>query len=150
MRKALNLIWHRNLLAAAALAIVVTPQFLRADPGTRQCPMQNATMQGTYVATGTGTLTTVMGNVPITVVSLVVYNGDGSGQAISGTTVVNGASSVSGTAPATFTVNLDCTGQKTIGTTHFNFIITPDGNTIHWIVTDNGVTMSGTGVRQGR
>lgn len=148
MRKALNLIWNPKLLAAAALAVAAA-QHARADADVRQCPLQNATMEGTYVATGTGTLTTPTGNVPITVVSLVVYNADGTGQSISGTTVVNGVSHTSGTAPATFTVNRDCTGQKTIGATHFNFVITPDGNTINWIVTDSGVTMSGTGVRQG-
>jgi hypothetical protein len=44
-------------------------------------------------------------------------------------------------------VNRDCTGSKTIGTSHFNFVITPDGSTITWIVTDAGVTLSGTGIR---
>jgi hypothetical protein len=49
-------------------------------------------------------------------------------------------------------VNPDCTGSKTIGSgasaTHFDFIITPDGSTITWIETDNGVTLSGTAIRQ--
>jgi len=49
--------------------------------------------------------------------------------------------------PATFTVNPDCTGSKTIGATTYNFVITPDGSKITWIVTSNGVTMTGTGVR---
>jgi hypothetical protein len=49
--------------------------------------------------------------------------------------------------PLPFTVNPDCTGSKTIGGTNFDFVITPDGSKITWIVTNSGFTMAGTGVR---
>lgn len=147
MRQAVNLIWNGNLFAAAVLAIVVAPQFARADSDVKQCPMQNATMQGTYVTSGTGT---IPGVGAITTVGLVVYNGDGTGLLISSTTSVNGMSSTSSNVPATFTVNRDCTGQKTIGKNNFNFVITPDGGTIYWIITNAGITISGTGVRHGK
>jgi hypothetical protein len=130
-------------LTLAAIAAVVAPQALKADPPP-PCFMGNAIMEGTYVANGTGT---VIGVGPITVVTLVIYNGDGTGTAVFSTRSVNGAASTAANIPASFTVNRDCTGSKTIGTSHFNFVIKPDGSAITWIVTDAGVTLSGTGIR---
>jgi hypothetical protein len=101
-------------------------------------------MTGTYVVSGTGTVT---GAGPIAVVGEVIYNGDGTGTVVTITQSVNGASSMATGVPATFTVNRDCTGTKTIGNNRYNFVITPDGSTITWIVTDPGVTLMGTGVR---
>jgi hypothetical protein len=142
----LKSLMNRNLLALAALTAVVAPQALKASDA--ECPLQNATMNGTYVASGTGA---IAGVGPLTTLGLIVYNGDGTGVLVSGTNTVNGASSASGNIPITFTVNRDCTGSKTIGTgpsaTQMNFVITPDGSTITWIVTNTGVTMVGTGVR---
>jgi hypothetical protein len=133
----------RKLLAAAALAAALTPQALRAQ-GPPSCIPENRVMNGAYVVSGSGSVTGVG---PIASVGLVIYNGDGTGTLIFNTTTVNGESSTASKVPATFTVNSDCTGSKTIGTTHFNFVITPDGSTITWIVTDSGVTMTGTGIR---
>jgi hypothetical protein len=140
--KLFNLISNRSLLASAALALGAIPQIAKGADG--QCQLQNAVMNGTYVTSGSGT---IPGVGPITTVGLVVYNGDGTGMAISSTASVNGMSSTSSNVPATFTVNRDCTGSKTIGKSDFNFVITPDGSTIYWIVTDAGITLSGTGVR---
>lgn len=129
-------------LAIAAVTLAFRPLMKAQEPA--QCSMGNAIMQGTYVASGTGTITGVG---PITTVGLIIYNGDGSGTAVFSTTTVNGASSAKSNVPISFTVNSDCTGSKVLGTTHMNFVITPDGTTITWIITDNGVTMMGTGVR---
>jgi len=84
---------------------------------------------------------------PIAAVSLVIYSGDGTGMLVSGTRIVAGQAVTLSNVPATFTVNSDCTGSKTIGATTYNFVITPDGSKITWIVTSAGVTMMGTGVR---
>lgn len=132
-------------LAFAAIA-ALAPQALNAQ-ARPQCIMGNAVMNGTYVASGTGT---VIGVGPITVVGLLIYNGDGTGMAAFVTQSVNGASSTATNVPVSFKVNPDCTGSKTVGTTNYNFIITPDGSTITWIVTSPGVTMMGTGIRQKR
>jgi hypothetical protein len=132
----------RKLLALPALAAALLPAVKAQERPT--CPLGNITMSGTYVTSGTGT---VAGVGPITTVGMIVYNGDGTGATVFSTTTVNGASSTSSGVSATFTVNTDCTGSKTIGTTHFNFVITPDGGTITWIVTDKGVNAMGTGVR---
>ena len=141
MTRLLRSFSSRNLLALGALTIALAPQTLEA-----QC--SNATMKGTYVASGTGMVGTGPAFSPIAAVSLVTYNGDGTGVQVFGTRTVAGQASTSSNVPATFTVNPDCTGSKTIGTTNFNFVITPDGSKITWIVTDSGVTLMGTGVRR--
>ena len=133
----------RISLAVAALAAAFTPQALQAQ-GPPSCLSQNGVMIGTYITSGSGSVTGVG---PLASVGLIVYNGDGTGIAVFSTTTVNGASATSTKVPATFIVNPDCTGSKTIGTNHFNFVITPDGNTITWIVTDAGVTLMGTATR---
>ena len=136
-----------GLFALAAAAAICTPQAVMAQ-GAQLCSLGNAVMNGTYVASGTGT---VMGVGPITAIALVVYNGDGTAVSLSGTTTVNGTASSTGATQGSYTVNPDCTGTKVFGTgasaVHYNFVVSPDGSTITWIVTDNGVTMTGTGVR---
>jgi hypothetical protein len=131
-----------NLLALGALTLTFVPQVSRA-----QAHCSNATMKGTYIASGTGSVGSGPTFSPIASVSLLIYNGDGTGMSVFGTKTVAGQSSTSSNVPATFTVNPDCTGSKTIGTTNFNFVITPDGSRITWTVTSPGVTLMGTGVR---
>jgi hypothetical protein len=101
-------------------------------------------MNGTYVVSGSGT---VIGTGPLNSLGLWVYNGDGTATNVFSTSSMNGVSSTSSGVTATYTVNSDCTGSKTVGANHFNFVITPDGNTITWIRTDHGLNVSGTGVR---
>jgi hypothetical protein len=105
-------------------------------------------MKGTYVSAGTGTVGTADPFSPMATVGLVIYNGDGTGVLVYSTKTVAGVSSTStNNVLATFTVNPDCTGSKTIGATNLHFVITPDGSKITWIVTNPGVTLMGTGVR---
>jgi hypothetical protein len=122
-----------------------------ATAADAQCSGQNAVMQGLYVMSGSGSITGVG---PLASTGLVQYNGDGTGVLISATNSINGAVSTVSGIPGTYTVNRDCTGTKTFGSgnsaQHFNFVISPDGNTITWISTDNSVTMIGTAVRQRR
>lgn len=132
----------RNSLVFGALTLALVPWVSMAQEPA--CAQGNLIMNGTYVVSGTGT---VSGVGPLTTVGLIVYNGDGTGATVFSTMTVNGVSSTSSGVPATFTVNRDCTGSKIIGTTHFNFVITPDGDTITWIVTSSGVNAMGTGVR---
>ena len=134
--------FFRNLLALGVLTIAFAPEGLRAQG---QC--SNAIMKGTYVATGTGMVASGNTFAPIAMVALIVFNGDGTGVLLSETKSAAGQSSMASNVPATFTVNPDCTGSKTIGGTNFDFVITPDGSKITWIVTNSGFTMAGTGVR---
>lgn len=139
-----------KLVAAAALAMATAPQLARAD-SARQCPLQNAVLQGTYVVDGSGS---IAGVGPLASVGLAVYNGDGTGTLTTTTQNVDGSTSTLSNLLITFTVNRDCTGSKVVGTgpaaIHMNFVINPDGSKLTWIVTDPGVTMTGTGVRQDR
>lgn len=133
-----------GLLTLAGLAIALAPQALKADPPQLQC--SNATMNGIYVMSGSGS---IVGLGPIASVGFVTYDGHGDGVSTT-TTSVNGVASQS-TTTGSFTVNGDCSGTKTFGSgpaaTHFNFVITPDGAQITWIVTNAGVVMTGTAVR---
>ncbi len=61
----------KSLLVIGALTIALTPQALRA-----QCPAQNATMNGTYVTSGTGS---IPGVGPIATIGVVTYDGQGGG-----------------------------------------------------------------------
>ena len=131
-----------------SLALAALAWGLASHPAMAQeqwaCSQGNAVMNGVYAVSGGGAITGVG---PIASVALIIYNGDGTGTLIFGTTTVNGTSTTSDHVPITFTVNSNCTGSKILGKTHMNFVITPDGSTINWIVTDSGATFSGTGVR---
>ena len=97
MARLLGLFSHRTLLTLGALIIALAPWASRAEG---QCT--NATMKGTYVASGTGTAGSAAPFSPIATVSLVIYNGDGTGVVVSSTKTVAGVSSTSSNVPAYF------------------------------------------------
>lgn len=137
-----------SLIAAATLAASLTPAAFAADG---LCAAQNLIMKGTYVISASGT---ILGLGPVTAVGQFTYHGDGTGTSGTSTLSVNGASSTSSGASAVYTVNPDCSGTKTVGTgptaQHYNFVITPDGQTITFIVTDVNVAVVGTAQRLSR
>ena len=141
MKKYSSLFSNAGLFAMAVLAGGLTPA---ARAQSALCPARDIVMQGTYIMSGSGAITGVG---PIASVGQVIYNGDGTGVIVSVTTTINGNVVTGGGTTGTFTVNPDCTGSKTFGSgataQHFNFVITPDGGKITWIVSDTGVTMSG-------
>ena len=61
--------------ALAALALTTAPQALKAAP---LCPLGNATLHGTYVVSGGGTIVNVG---PVTSVGEVTYDGKGNSNA---------------------------------------------------------------------
>ena len=133
----------RFAMLGAILTVSLTGSALRAQ--APQC--SNDTMRGVYMMSGGGT---VVGLGPVAIVGIVTYDGQGGGQATA-TQSANGTIYRQVPSTGVFTVNADCTGSKTFGTgataTHFDFVITPDGKTITWIVTDSGRIMTGTAVR---
>ena len=88
--KLLGSLSRRNLLVLGTLTLALAPASM-AQP---KCG--NHTMNGTYVASGTGT---VIGVGPIASVAVLVYNGDGTGASLSGTKSVNGVVSTSSNVP---------------------------------------------------
>ena len=126
-------------VALAAMSFALGPQSLWAAP---LCPFGNATLHGTYSVSGGGT---VVGLGPVTSVGEVTYDGKGNSNAVY-TASLNGKI-VPVIVAGTYTVNPDCTATAVEASSHFNFVITPDGNTVWWMATDTGTVLSGMIIR---
>ena len=129
--------------ALVAITFAAAPQALKAIDTDALCPLQNATLLGTYMVNGTGT---VVGVGPVSSVGTVTY--DGKGNSVNTFTVsVNGTIS-RGVVTGPYTVNRNCTGtlDQSDGT-HYDQVVAPDGSTVFWIETDTGTIVSGTEVR---
>jgi hypothetical protein len=136
----------KKLLLSCALAVVsfaVAPLSLMAEA---QCRLQNATLHGTYVVYGTGTIVGVGGG-PLAAAGEVTF--DGKGNSVATYTVsVNGTIHKGVTVTGTYTVNLDCTATHAESDgSHYDYVVAPDGNTVMWVETDAGTAVSGTEVR---
>lgn len=130
--------------ALAAMMFTMAPQSLRASAPL--CPLLNGTYHGTYLISGTGTIVGVT-TLPVAAVGEVTF--DGQGKSVATYTVsVNGSVFRGVTVTGTYTVNPDCTGthEESDGS-HYDFVVSPDGNTASWIRTDAGTVLSGTEVR---
>ena len=127
----------------AVMTFAAAPHTLKASDAL--CPLGNATLRGTYMLRGEGT---IVGVGPVTVVGWLTYDGKGNVVNASMTASVNGVIStfpISGP----YTVSSDCAGSVTSGG-HYNFVVSPDGNRVNWIQTDPGTVVSGTEVRLGQ
>ena len=105
------------------------------------CTRGNATLRGTYMSIGGGT---AVGVGPVTFVGEITYDGKGnSTNPFTGS--FNGAI-FKGQLAATYTVNSDCTGSLTAsdGSSHYEFVVSPDGSKVNFIETDKGFVVSGT------
>jgi hypothetical protein len=135
----------KNLLVACALLVMtsaVAPKALKAAGA--QCPLGNGTKHGTYVVHGTGT---IVGLGPLAAVGEITYDGQGHSIATY-TASVNGTIHKGVTVTGTYTVNPDCTGSHAESDgSHYDFVVSPDGNTATWISTDAGTVVTGTEVR---
>ncbi len=130
-------------LSGTILALLLTTSAVRAQGPPPQC--SQATLNGTYVNSGAGT----EGGVSVVMVGKVTYDGHGDGQSTF-TTSVAGVISRPVAVPGVYTVNPDCTGSKTFGgATDYDFVVTPDGREIYWIVTNanSGSLFTGRAVR---
>lgn len=132
----------RLVTLGAILALFVTASTVRgAEPVCSQ-----ATLSGTYVTSGAGTVPGgTTGTLAYVSVGKVTYDGRGGGVS-SGTQSAGGTISRS-KRTATYTVNADCTGSKNFEGTTFDFVVTADGREIFFIVTNAGVVLSGRAVR---
>src|ERR1700675_1354900 len=132
---------NRNLLALVAFITALAPQVLKAQEA--RCPLETATFHGTYVVSGGGTR---VGVGPVVALGEIASDGKGN-------TMATYTASVNGTihdvaVSGTYTVNGDCTGTSAESDgSHYNLVVTPDGNTVYWIRIDAGFVTSGTEVR---
>jgi hypothetical protein len=134
-----------KFVAACVIATVMcamAPRALKAADPDGLCPRQNATLLGTYMSHGTGT---VVGVGPVSAVGTITY--DGQGNLTNPFTIsVNGAVSRM-TQTGSYTVNRDCTGTVVQGGAHYDFVVAPDASTVFWMETDAGTIVTGTAVR---
>src|ERR1700674_5630583 len=111
---------NRSLLALTALSVALAPQALSAAEA--QCPLQNATLRGTYMVHGTGT---IIGVGPVSAVGVITY--DGRGNSVNTFTVsVNGAILRAVTVTGPYNVNSDCTGTLAQSDgSNYDFVVAP-------------------------
>jgi len=111
------------------------------------CPLQAATLNGSYVLRSTGF---AVGS-PFAAVGVSTYDGQGN-FTLTGTGSFNGTIMRGLSGSGTYTVNRDCTGSQVFGAgpgaSHFDFVISPSGKEITYIQTDNGAVITATAVRQ--
>ena len=126
----------------AILGVLLTTPGLRAQGPSPSCSL--ATLNGTYMNSGTGT----MGGFSVAMGGKVTYDGQGNGQATV-TQSVGGVISRNVSVSGVYTVNPDCTGSETFGTTNYDFVAAPNGVEISWIVTNSydGALFIGRAVR---
>ena len=160
MRKSITWAAPAAVISVAALAALgldrhasVIPraqaQGLNApEPDDALCPRGNATLHGTYVATGGGT---VVGLGPVAFVGRLTYHGNGhitkiSTQSIAGVIYENLREK------PTYTVHSDCTGTHTSedGSQHYNFVVSPNGRKLEFVETDPTTAITGTITRIAR
>lgn len=141
-----------SVISVAALTILglnrhvsIVPQvhaqsLKQADSGAL-CPRGTATLSGTYMSMGGGT---VAGVGPVTFVGEITY--DGAGNATNPFTGSFNGAIFKGTLTATYTVNSDCTGSfnASDGSSHYDFVVSPNGQKVNFIETDAGSVVSGT------
>jgi hypothetical protein len=132
---------HLAGYALAAITLALVPQILWASDA--QCSKLNATLHGTYIVSGGGT---IIGVGPVT--ALGQHTWDGQGSTVANNTISANGNVFLATVTGTFTINADCTGSLAESDgSHYNLVVSPDGNTLSWIETDAGTVLSGTEVR---
>jgi len=129
--------------ALSAVTFAVAPRALKAADADALCPLGNATLRGTYTLRGEGT---IVGIGPMTAVGWLTYDGKGNVVNSFMSASVNGVISTF-TISGPYTVNSDCAGSTDLSGSHYNFVVSPDGNRVNWIQTDPGTVVSGTIVR---
>ena len=144
----------RNLLF---LTIALVPAALWAEP--KECTAQNATLNGAYVVSATGTAGSPVWapfTGPVAFMGRYIFDGQGGFQSPPPTTIVAANPPLSavppGTITGTFTVNRDCTGSLTLNFApspngHYNLVASPDGRQITMIATDKGDVIIATATR---
>lgn len=144
-----------SVILLAALAVLALNRHVRVVPQVHAaslkqadsdalCPRGDATLSGTYMSIGGGT---VAGVGPVTFTGEITY--DGKGNSVNPFTASFNGSIFKGHLTATYMVNSDCSGSLAAldGSSHYDFVVSPDGRKVNFIETDTGSVVSGTIVR---
>lgn len=117
---------------------------LKAADSEALCPRGDATLRGTYMSRGGGT---VVGVGPVAFIGTVYFDGKGG---ITNPFTVSFAGTISRVVGrATYTVKNDCSATFTTAddTQHFDMRVSPDGSKVDYIETDAGTVISGSASR---
>ena len=114
-------------------------------------PCSNQTLKGTYANSLHGLIYPPDGSAPLVLAGVVKATYDGNGTFTQVDAVgVNGSGVTGGWRPGsgTYLVNPDCTGTSTIvipgmPELHTQFVVSPSGNTLHFVVIDRGFATAG-------
>jgi hypothetical protein len=145
MKHITNFVGGGLLLVAELSLCALSVSQARAGDIEAQCPRGVATLNGTYMSQGGGT---IVGTGPITFIGTVYFDGKGGVTnpftgSLNGTIIRATGAENSGT----YTVNSDCSGTQTLGGGHFDIRISPDGNKVDYIDTDSPEVVSGSATR---
>jgi hypothetical protein len=154
MRKSIAWLAPTAVISVAALTALaldrhgsIIPQAraagLNAADSEALCPVGNATLRGTYMSMGGGT---VVGVGPVAFIGTLYLDGNGGGTNPF-TRSLNGVV-LRADVPVTYTVNSDCSGTLTLaGTKNFDLRISPHGSKVDYIETDANTVISGSASR---
>jgi len=113
-------------------------------------PCSNQTLKGTYANSLHGLIFLPGGSAPLVLAGVVKTTYDGNGTFTQVDAVSDNGSGVTGWRPGsgTYSVNPDCTGTQTIvipgmPDLHLQFVVSPSGNTLHFVVIDPGLATAG-------
>jgi len=113
-------------------------------------PCSNQTLKGTYANSLHGLIFIPGGSAPLVLAGVVKTTYDGNGTFTQVDAVSDNGSGVTGwrSGSGTYSVNPDCTGTQTIvipgmPDLHLQFVVSPSGNTYHFVVTDPGLATAG-------
>ena len=149
MRKLIAWVAPVAVISVATLAAVALDRpvsiILQARAGDAEalCPRGDATLRGTYMSMGGGT---VIGVGPVAFIGTLYFDGNGGGTNPF-TRSLNGVI-FRADAPVTYTVNSDCSGTLTLaGTITLDIRISPNGSKVDYIETVAGTVVSGSASR---
>ena len=113
-------------------------------------PCSNRTLKGTYANSLHGLIFIPGGSSPLVIAGVVKATYDGNGTFTQVDAVSDNGGGVTGWRPGsgTYSVNPDCTGTATIvipgmPDLHLQFVVSPSGNTMHFVVIDPGLATAG-------
>jgi hypothetical protein len=155
MGKSISWVAPAAVIAVAALAALALDRHvsvisqaqaeeLAAADSEALCPRGDATLRGTYMSRGGGT---VVGVGPVAFIGTVYFDGKGG---LTNPYTVSFAGTISRVVgKATYTVKSDCTATFTTAddTQHFDMRVSPDGSRVDYIETDAGTVISGSASR---
>ena len=137
--------WAALLVAGEAVTSnAFADDQLQAADSVARCPRGDATLRGTYMSSGGGT---VVGVGPVAFIGTVYFDGKGG---ITNPYTVSFAGTISRVVgKATYTVKSDCTATFTTAddTQHYDMRVSPDGSRVDFIETDAGTVISGSASR---